>query len=42
LLPPPLGGGFGGVVVIITREIELSRITLVTAGLVYAFLNDIL
>ncbi len=42
LLPSPLGGGFGGVVVIITREIELSRITLVTTGLMYDFLDDIL
>ena len=32
LLPPPRGGGFGGVLVIITREIELSRITLVISG----------
>jgi hypothetical protein len=42
LLPPPLGGGFGGLNVIITREIEVSRIILVTSGLVYDFLDDIL
>jgi len=42
LLPPPLGGGLGGVSVIITREIELSRATLVTSGLMYNFLDDIL
>ena len=42
LLPPPLGVGFGGMVVIITREIELSRITLETIGLVYVFLDNIL
>jgi hypothetical protein len=35
--PPPLGGGLGGVTVIITREIELSKATLVTEGLVYFF-----
>ena len=36
--PPPglgLGGGLGGDAVIITREMELSRITLVISGLVY-------
>ena len=38
LLPPPLGGGFGGVSVIITREIELSRAILVISGLIYCFL----
>jgi hypothetical protein len=42
LLPPPLGGGLGGISVIITSEIELSRITLVTSGLLYDFFNDIL
>ena len=34
---PPLGSGLGGVTVIITREIELSSITLVTLGSRYSF-----
>jgi hypothetical protein len=42
LLPPPLGGGLGGIVVIITSEIELSSTTLKTAGLIYNFPDDIL
>jgi len=41
LLPPPLGGGFGGVSVIMTREIELSRVILIISGLQYDFLDDI-
>jgi hypothetical protein len=41
-LLPPLGGGFGGVSVIITNEIELSKATLVTSGLIYVFLSKIL
>jgi hypothetical protein len=41
LLPPVLGGGFGGVFVIITRVIELSRITLVTTGLMYNLVANI-
>jgi hypothetical protein len=41
LLPPPLGSGLGGIVVIITREMELSRITLETRGLVYVFPDNI-
>jgi len=38
LLPPPLGGGFGGMSVIITREMELSIPTLVISGGIYVFL----
>ena len=39
--PPPLGGGLGGIV-IITMEIELSRITLIISGFEYSFLDIIL
>jgi hypothetical protein len=38
---PPSGGGSIGGVVIITREIELSRTTLKTSGLIYVFLGNI-
>ena len=38
----PLGGGSIGVVVIITREMELSKGTCVTSGLLYVFLDNIL
>ena len=41
LLPPPLGGGFGGMVVIITREMELSSIIRTTSGFEYGFLDII-
>ena len=44
LSPPfgfPLGGGLGGMPVIITREIELSRIILVISGLVYDSFGNI-
>jgi len=41
LLPPPLGGGLIGVVDIMTSEIELSRIILVSSGLLYVFFDDI-
>jgi hypothetical protein len=42
LLPPPLGGGFGGVAVIITRDIELSKVMRVISGFIYCFLNLII
>jgi len=42
LLPPPLEpGGFPGVVLIIISETELSRIILITSGLLYDFLDNI-
>jgi hypothetical protein len=41
LLPPLLGSGFTGVV-IMTRDIELSRVILVTKGFLYDFFDDIL
>jgi hypothetical protein len=37
LYEPPLGLGLAGIVVIITRDIELSSITLVTLGSLYIF-----
>jgi hypothetical protein len=42
LLPLPLGGGFGGVAVIITSDIELSSTILNTSGLEYGLLCNIL
>jgi hypothetical protein len=42
LLPPLLGGGFGGMTVIITSEIELSSITMETSGLLYGLRGNIL
>ena len=39
LPPPPLGGGFGGIV-IMTRDMELSRITFIISGFMY-FLREI-
>jgi len=41
LLPPPLGGGFGGAVVIMTREMDLSNINSETIGFIYGFLDKI-
>jgi len=41
LLVLPLGGGLGGIAVIITREIELSRIILVISGLLYDSFDNI-
>jgi len=38
---PVLGGGFGGILVIITREIELSRLILVISGLLYDSFSNI-
>ena len=40
--PESLGGGFGGIVVIMTRDIELSRTTLVISGFLYDFPDVIL
>jgi hypothetical protein len=37
----PLGGGLGGITVIITSEMELSRLTFVTLGGIYFFLKGI-
>jgi len=41
LLPPLRGGGSPGIDVIITSEIELSKMILTTSGLLYDFLGNI-